>query len=352
MSYSPISDRRPVPGFFADPADLELSGFERHRRSVRRESEPPAVKHLAGLQPTEVSMGKATFSMPASGWLTSPAGFIAPGALAFLADAPLSVAIESVLPPGKTSTTSELSFNFVAPAFSGPGHLVARASVIDVGSRLGFSEAVLTDQHGRLVAHATSRCVILDAPELDSRGQRPVDPEWTDTSRPDPWTEEPTGTVDLEIDRRSGLDALRMFVSGELERPPIGNVFGTRPTQVSEGEIIWTAAASPWWSSPAPFVYGGALSVLAEVAHNTAFWTLIPAGSMYANLDLKVQFVRPVFADGSELTARGFVTHRGRSIMIAGVEVVNAEGKTVLHGTGSAAVLPEGLALLLAQRPT
>lgn len=297
-------------------------------------------------------MGKATFSMPASGWLTSPAGFIAPGALAFLADAPLSVAIESVLPPGKTSTTSELSFNFVAPAFSGPGHLVARASVIDVGSRLGFSEAVLTDQHGRLVAHATSRCVILDAPELDSRGQRPVDPEWTDTSRPDPWTEEPTGTVDLEIDRRSGLDALRMFVSGELERPPIGNVFGTRPTQVSEGEIIWTAAASPWWSSPAPFVYGGALSVLAEVAHNTAFWTLIPAGSMYANLDLKVQFVRPVFADGSELTARGFVTHRGRSIMIAGVEVVNAEGKTVLHGTGSAAVLPEGLALLLAQRPT
>ena len=295
-------------------------------------------------------MGQATFTMPASGWLTSPAGFIAPGVLAFLADAPLSVAIESVLPPGKASTTSELSLNFVAPAFSGPGHLVARASVIDVGSRLGFSEAVINDQHGRLIGHATSRCVIFDAPEVDSHGQRPVDPEWTDAGQPDPWTEEPRGTVDLEIDRRSGLDALRMFVSGELERPPVGNLFGARPVEVSEGEITWTANASPWWSSPAPFVYGGALSVLAEVAHNTAFWTLIPAGSMYANLDLKVQFVRPVFADGGELTARGFVTHRGRSMMIAGVEVVNADGKTVLHGTGSAAVLPEGLAVLLAQR--
>ena len=141
-----------------------------------------------------------------------------------------------------------------------------------------------------------------------------------------------------------------MFVAGELDSAPVGKLFGTRPVEVSEGEIIWTAKASPWWSSPAPFIYGGALAVLAEVAHNTEFWTLIPAGSMYANLDLKIQYVRPVMADGGVLTARAIVTHRGRSMMIAGVEVQNADGKTVLHATGSAAVLPEGMDALLAQR--
>ena len=120
--------------------------------------------------------------------------------------------------------------------------------------------------------------------------------------------------------------------------------------EVDEGEITWKAPASPWWSSPGPFLYGGALGVLADVAQNTAFWTLLPAGSAYANLDLKIQFVRPVFADGRPLTARGFVTHRGRSIMIGGVEVLNADGKTVLFGTGSAALLPDGFGVLLAQR--
>lgn len=297
-------------------------------------------------------MGRATFAMPASGWLASPVGFLSAGPIAFLVDAPLSLAIDSVLPAGKVSTTSEISLNLISPAFPGRGNLIARARVIDVSSRLGFSEVSVNDQHGRLIAHATSRCVIVDAPDTDAAGQQPVDPDWSDDGRPDPWLEQPQGFVDTELDRRPGLETMQMFVAGHLETPPVANLFGMRPTEVDEGEITWTASASPWWSSPGPYLYGGALGVLADVAQNTAFWTLLPAGMAYANLDLKIQFMRPAFADGRALTARGFVTHRGRSIMVAGVEVQNADGKTVLFGTGSAAVLPEGFGVLLAQQQT
>ncbi len=101
-------------------------------------------------------MGRATFAMPASGWLVGPVGFMSAGPIAFLADAPLSLAIDSVLPAGKTSTTSEISLNLISPAFPGEGNLIARARVIDVSSRLGFSEVSVNDQHGRLIAHATS----------------------------------------------------------------------------------------------------------------------------------------------------------------------------------------------------
>lgn len=350
MRDESISDRRPVPGFHADPSGLKLTGLERHRRTMRDTAEPPALYHLTGLHMTEVSMGRATFALPASGWLNSPAGFVSAGPIAFLADAPLSVAIESVLPSGKTSTTSEISLNLISPAFTGPGNLVARAQVIDVSSRLGFAEVSVTDQHGRLIAHGTSRCVVVDAPVVEEVGQKPVDPTWTDLGQPDPWTQQPQGFVDPEFDRHPGLERMRMFASGELANAPIANLFGLRVVEVSEGEVTWTASASPWWSSPAPFIYGGALGVLADVAQNTSIWTVIPTGSMYASLDLKIQYVRPTFADRRPLTARGFVTHRGRSIIIGGVEVQNADGKTVLHGTGSAAVLPEGIGTLLAQR--
>jgi uncharacterized protein (TIGR00369 family) len=66
----------------------------------------------------------------------------------------------------------------------------------------------------------------------------------------------------------------------------------------------------------------------------------------YATLDLKIQYVRPVFPDDGVLTAAGKVVHCGRSIAIATVEVTNAAGKTVLYGTGSAAILPDGAALM------
>lgn len=345
-----IPDRRPVPGHYANPEVLGLPGIRRHRRSVRGQEKPPAIHHLTGLRPTEISMGHATFSMPATGWLASPPGFIPGGAIAFLVDGPLALAIESVLPAGRIARTSEISLNFVAPAFPGPGNLVARASVIDVGSQLGFSQAQVTDQHGRLVAHATSRCVVVDAPVIEIEGQMPVDPDWLGDG-PDPWTEEPHGAVDHAVDDRPGIQVLREFIDGSRHPPPIGLLFGTSLVEVAEGETLWTATSSPWWSSPAPVLYGGALATLAEVAHSTAFWTLLEAGTFYATLDLKIQYLRPVFADGRPLTARGRVVHRGRSIMIGSVEVLNADDKVVLQGTGSAAVLPDGVSVLLAQRP-
>ncbi len=345
-----ISARRPVRGYFADPALLALPGIERNRMFVRGAIGFPAFHHLTGARPTEASMGRSTFVMPASGWLSASGEIIPGGVLALVADAPLAAAIESVLPPHKIAASSEISLNFIAPAFPGPGNLVARAEVIDAGSQLGFSQAEIIDQHGRLVAHATSRCVIVDAPHVESPGPRQVDPEWTDDGTPDPWTGEPLGMLYPELDQISGREALQRWVDGEWERPPLSYLLGHRPVEVGDGESVWKAPSSPWYSSPGPFLYGGVLTCLAEVAHAAAFHSLIPAGSMYANLDLKVQFVRPAFADSGDLTAIGQVTHRGRSIMVANVELQNAEGKTVLYGTGSAAVIPGGLKTLTAQR--
>jgi uncharacterized protein (TIGR00369 family) len=348
--FESVAERRPVRGHYLDPDLLALPGIERNRLFVRGGTGFPAIHHLTGTRPTETSMGRSTFVMPATGWLSASAEIIPGGVLALLADAPLAAAIESVLPPYKTAASSEISLNFIAPAFPGPGNLVAKAAVIDAGSQLGFSQAEIIDQHGRLVAHATSRCVIVDAPRIESSGSRQVDPDWVDDGSPDPWTEEPVGRIYPDLDQLSGREALQQWIDGKWERPPLSHLLGHHPVEVGDGETVWAAPSSPWFSSPGPFLYGGILTSLAEVAHAGAFHSLIPAGSMYANLDLKVQFVRPAFADSGALTAVGRVTHRGRSIMVANVEVHNADGKTILYGTGSAAVIEGGLKTLMAQR--
>jgi uncharacterized protein (TIGR00369 family) len=144
-----IAGTGPVRGHFLDPDLAARSGMERARQYVRGATGLPAIHHLTGLRPTEASQGRSIFSIPATGWLANAAGIVPGGALAFLADAPLSAAIETVLGPNRVATTSELSLNFIAPAFPGEGNLVARAGLIDAGAILGFSAAEVTDQHGR-----------------------------------------------------------------------------------------------------------------------------------------------------------------------------------------------------------
>jgi uncharacterized protein (TIGR00369 family) len=78
----------------------------------------------------------------------------------------------------------------------------------------------------------------------------------------------------------------------------------------------------------------------------SAATTTAPRGTAVAGLDLKVNFLRPVFADGSELVARAEVVHRGRTIAITSAEVTNSEGKRVAIATASAMYLQDRRASL------
>ena len=99
--------------------------------------------------------------MPLTGWLRSPQGAISVGPLAIPADAALALAIISTLRAGDQLTTSELSLRMLAPARPG-GLVIARGSLLHARRTIALSEVTLTDEHGRLLAHGTSLCFILE----------------------------------------------------------------------------------------------------------------------------------------------------------------------------------------------
>ena len=86
---------------------------------------------------------------------------------------------------------------------------------------------------------------------------------------------------------------------------------------------------------------GGAVAMLAHAALTTAVTSTLEAGSAYRPVDVKVNFLRPVFSDGKELEARGSVTHRGRTLGVATADVIGSDGKKVVTATGSTIILPE-----------
>jgi uncharacterized protein (TIGR00369 family) len=332
--------REPVRGGFADPRILGLSGMDQIRAYLDGAAPPPPPFHLMGLRPTEVADGRATFTMPASAWLLPPAGFVQLGVLAILADGALGCAIQTALPPGQPYTTSDLSLTFLRPLAADGGTITARGSLIHAGTSLAVSESLIEDGVGRPVAHATSRCFLL--PPLDP----PPDPEGLPSGPPpealpdDPYLRPVEGRplTQEEWDRMSGLEVLEALATGRLPAPPLCHLTGMRPVDAEQGRVTFALPATPWLTNPVGFVQGGAMALLADTAMASAAQTTCPPRTTATPLDLRVNYVRPVPADGRDLLGKATIVHRGRSLAIASTDIENADGKRVAMATGTALI--------------
>ena len=322
---------------------LGYSGIDQIRAFFRGLTPYPPIHHLTGMRPTEVGPGTSTFTMPATEWLLSTPGLIQLGTLAILADGPLGSAVQTALPPATPYTTAEMSMSSLRPVGSRSGTLVARGRLIHAGRSLGLSEVRVEDGQGRLVAHGTSRCFVFppvapppETPPGLEEVTRPTYPTPDPYLRPRAGEALPQETWNL----LSGLEGMRGHITGELPPPPIHHLTGLRPVQAGEGTSTFALPATGWLCSPLGKLEGGAIALLGETALITAVQTTVPAGTSYAPLDLKVNFLRPVWPDGRDMIGRGTVIHRGRTLAVARSEVVDGEGKRISLATGTVMILP------------
>ena len=339
MAFTPITDE-PARGDFPPVGLLGLDGEERARVFAQRLMPRPPISHLFGLLPVERNDSEAVFTMPASPWLQTSFGVFFASTAVLVADAPFGSALVPSMTPGMFGTTSEVSMSFLRPASPSSGMLTARARKVDAGRTLGLSEARVTDARGRLLAHGTSRYVFL---ELD-----PAPPPLEVTQyeeptydTPDPYERPVVGElIPLEVWRtRSGLDVLRAVSAGELPRAPFSYLFGCFLSDVEEGSAVSNIPASKWFASPARTIYGGITAYFADTAITAAIQTTLPANTVSALVDLKVNYTRPAIPDGRLLRARATVVHRGQRMAVARADLINADDKVFAIATGSAMIL-------------
>lgn len=331
----------PVRGQFAyleHPWLLSLSGLEQFRPFMRGDMPLAPLYNLSGLVATEAALGTATFTMPATGWWQSAAGVFFGGTYAFVADAALGGAVYTGLPPATVLATSEISMSFLRPAGVASGRINARGRLIQAGTKQGLSEAQIEDGHGRLLAHATSRCVLTPLPFEPPPAPDPlprVEPPSYDS--PDPWQRPPEGSIwDRDLcETRTGLELSQGWIEGRYPSSPVANLFGVRGILAEEGKAVLAMPASQWFCTAGGTFYGGALAMLADVAMGEAVGNTLPAGGSYATLDFTVHFLRPVQPDGRDMVATATVVHRGRRMAVATTDVSDADGRRVAMGTSS-----------------
>ena len=93
----------------------------------------------------------------------NPAGTVHGGLAATMLDSCMGLAIHTTLDKGVGSTTLEFKISLVRPITPETGLIRAEGVVLSCGRRVGTAEGRLTDGEGRLLAHGTTTCLILQS---------------------------------------------------------------------------------------------------------------------------------------------------------------------------------------------
>ena len=93
----------------------------------------------------------------------NPLGTVHGGVISTLLDTAAGCSVHSTLAPGESYTSLDLTVKFLRPVTADSGRLRCEGSVVSRGRRTALAQAQLFDASRRLVAHATSTCMIFPA---------------------------------------------------------------------------------------------------------------------------------------------------------------------------------------------
>ena len=141
-----------------------LSGLEYFRRMIAGDFPPPPMLALLGITLIEADEGRVVFTGTVEEKHYNGMGVAHGGYAATLLDSSLGCAINTMMPPGRRFTTLELKVNLTRPLTHAVGPLFCEAKVVHLGGRTATSEGRIVDRHGKLYAHGTTTCIIVEAP--------------------------------------------------------------------------------------------------------------------------------------------------------------------------------------------
>jgi len=136
------------------------TGLELMKALVAGDLPAPPIAATLGFTLSEVEEGRAVFELDPGEHHYNPIGSVHGGVFATLLDSACGCAVHSMLPEGVGYTSLDLNVKFVAPLRLDTGTVSCVGTVTHLGSRTALAEARITDGTGRLLATATSSCLL------------------------------------------------------------------------------------------------------------------------------------------------------------------------------------------------
>jgi uncharacterized protein (TIGR00369 family) len=144
------------------------------------------------------------------------------------------------------------------------------------------------------------------------------------------------------------LEALQRFLRGEpvdgfpmVFPPPAALLVGFELVKVEEGSATFRLEGRrDKHANPMGTMHGGILCDIADAAMGIACVSLLAEGESFTTLELKINYLRPVFE--GLLEARGRVVYRGRSLVYVECDVVSVPDEKLVARSNSTCLILRG----------
>jgi uncharacterized protein (TIGR00369 family) len=144
------------------------------------------------------------------------------------------------------------------------------------------------------------------------------------------------------VGRLSGLQTLRLILTGALPPPPITQTLGYSPVEFDEGRAVFAMEPAEFHYNPLGSVHGGVIATLLDTCTGCAVHSTLPAGLGYTSVDLTTKFLRPVTVDAGTLRCEGTVISRGRTTALAEARLTDASGRLMAYATSTCLIFEIG----------
>lgn len=141
-----------------------MSGIELLTAMIAGRLPGPPIMETLDFRLAEVGNGFAVFEGVPQFKHYNPLGTVHGGYTATLLDSCMGCAVHTTLPKGVGYTTLEFKVSLIRPLTKDTGLVRAEGKVLNAGRRAATAEGRMTDGNGKLLAHATTTCLIFDLP--------------------------------------------------------------------------------------------------------------------------------------------------------------------------------------------
>jgi uncharacterized protein (TIGR00369 family) len=133
------------------------------------------------------------------------------------------------------------------------------------------------------------------------------------------------------------LGRIQAMVRGEAQAPPIAKLFDMRITEASEGRATMQMPVDGRYANVSGSLHGGTMCEMADAAMGTAFATTLEEGEGYTTVELKCNYLRPVW--DTMLTASAWVVSRGKTLGLTECELRSSDNKLIAKLSSTLMVL-------------
>ena len=121
------------------------------------------------------------------------------------------------------------------------------------------------------------------------------------------------------------------IVAGEAPAPPIARLIGFRAVSAGEGRAVFEMDADERHWNPMGTLHGGILCDIADAAMGFAYATKLGEGETFTTIELKINYLRPVWK--AHLRAAARIVKKGRKVGLVECDVTDEQGNLVARAS-------------------